>query len=231
MSQSSKSVYESYLLFSTLSNTIRSGWKLWKVSKRRLESILEHTQKACILAITMYSEYKYDINISKVILMLVLHESEEIFIGDITPYSGVEREEKIRLGHEAIVKVFGKLVRGVEFIALIKEFDARETTEAKFAYMCDKLDADIQAKIYDDAGEGGILQKAAPELQNDRELQEMSQHGAEQMHQYFFRYSERRGFYDENFAEVAKEFSANNTNDFIGWVKKEKRKFKRAIKK
>jgi 5'-deoxynucleotidase YfbR-like HD superfamily hydrolase len=230
MSQSAKNVYEAYLLFSTLSDTIRTGWKLWKVSKRRVESILEHTQKACILAITMYSEYKYEINLSKVIFMLTLHETEEIFIGDLTPYSGVEREEKIRIGHEAIIKVFSRLSRGIEYVTLIREFDDHETDEAEFAYMCDKLDADIQAKIYDDAGFGGVLQKAAPELQEDEELQKMSKHGAEQMHHYFFKYSKRREFYDEHFAEVANEFSANNTNDFIKWVKREKRRIVERMK-
>ena len=32
--------------------------------------------------------------------------------------------------------------------ALIEEFEKLETKESKFARMCDKLEADIQAKIY-----------------------------------------------------------------------------------
>ena len=33
---------------------------------------------------------------------------------------------------------------------MIHEFDARETKEAKFAYFCDKLECDIQSKLYDE---------------------------------------------------------------------------------
>ena len=32
---------------------------------------------------------------------------------------------------------------------LFLEFDAHETKEAKFAYMCDKLECDLQCKLYD----------------------------------------------------------------------------------
>ena len=37
-----------------------------------------------MLAIAMKSEYQYDIDIEKVILMLAVHELEEIVIGDLT---------------------------------------------------------------------------------------------------------------------------------------------------
>lgn len=40
---------------------------------------------------------------------------------------------------------------------LVLEFDARETAEAKFAYHCDKLEAGLQAYIYDQNGEFGDI--------------------------------------------------------------------------
>ena len=35
---------------------------------------------------------------------------------------------------------------------LFLEFDAHKTKEAKFAYQCDKLECDIQSKLYDQEG-------------------------------------------------------------------------------
>jgi 5'-deoxynucleotidase YfbR-like HD superfamily hydrolase len=223
MSKASVSVYELYLLFSTLSE-IRTGWKLWKISKRRAESILEHTQMAGILALGMYSEYPYKIDIQKVSLMILVHETEEIYIGDLTHYSGVTREKKQEEGHKAISEVFSRLKRGEDFISLIKEFDARETPEAKFAYMCDKLSADFQAKIYDDTGVGGTPEKAATCIQNDKEVQDMFANGAKRMSDYFAIYSQIRGFYDDNFKEVVREFLENDTHLFIKSVSKQKKR-------
>lgn len=143
-----------YLLANTLKYKIRSGWdnKHWNVSSERLESIAEHVYGTCILAIGLDSEFKYEIDINKVMKMLVIHELEEVIIGDITPYDDVTKEQKIEEGHKAILTVIGDLIKKEELINLILEFDAKKTKEALFAYHCDKLEADIQAKIYDDMG-------------------------------------------------------------------------------
>ncbi len=39
-----------------------------------------------------------------------------------------------------------------EISALLDEYNDRKTEEAKFAYHCDKLDCDIQIKLYDQEG-------------------------------------------------------------------------------
>ena len=58
----------------------------------------------------------------------------------------------MKIEHEAMVQVIGDLVKKDEFISLLFEFDARKTREAIFAYHCDKLEADLQAKVYQDMG-------------------------------------------------------------------------------
>ena len=47
-----------------------------------------------MLAIAIHSEYKMDIDISKAIQMLVIHELEEVIIGDITPFDNVTQQQK-----------------------------------------------------------------------------------------------------------------------------------------
>lgn len=147
-----ENVLEFYLLATKLKYIIRSGWNEnhWEIKADRLESIAEHIYGTCILAIAMESEYKYDINLEKVIKMLVVHELEEVLIGDITPFDGVSAQEKIKMGHEAIREVLKPLLKQEEYITLIEEFDAHETKESIFAYHCDKLEANLQLKYYQD---------------------------------------------------------------------------------
>ena len=149
-----KNAMRFYLLATKLKYKIRSGWdeNHWDVSKERLESVAEHVYGTCILAISLDSEFECHIDVNKVIKMLVIHELGEVVIGDITPFDNVSKEEKLRLEHEAIIKVIGNLVKKDELISLLFEFDERKTREAIFAYHCDKLEADLQSKVYQDMG-------------------------------------------------------------------------------
>ena len=84
--------------------------------------------------------------------MLTIHEIGEVLIGDITPFDNITIDEKANMEHEAMQKVLETLFKREELYDLLLEFDSRETNEAQFAYLCDKLEADIQAKIYQDSG-------------------------------------------------------------------------------
>lgn len=137
-----------YLLATELKNVIRTGWKQWHVDKERLESVAEHIYGTCILAIAIDSEFDLNIDIYKVMMMLILHEIEEIKIGDLTPFNKVTQQEKRELGKQAVEQVFNLLSKKTEYIELIEEFENMQTRESKFAKMCDKLEADIQCKKY-----------------------------------------------------------------------------------
>lgn len=143
-------VIKFYVLCNKLKNVVRTGWLNWHVSAPRVESVAEHIYGVQMLALAMYSEYQYHIDIEKVIYMLAIHELEEIVIGDLT-YLDITPEEKKRKGHEAVEKILADLKIGEEIKSLILEFDERKTKEAIFAYHCDKLECDLQCKLYDEA--------------------------------------------------------------------------------
>ena len=88
MEERLKSTMKFYLLATQLKYKIRSGWdeSHWNVSKERIESVAEHVYGTCILALSIDSEFKTNLDISRVIKMLILHELGEVIIGDITPY-------------------------------------------------------------------------------------------------------------------------------------------------
>ena len=145
-----RKVIEFYTLTNVLKNIIRKGWLNWHVKAERIETVAEHVYATQMLALAMYSEYKYDIDIKKVIYMLAIHELEETIIGDLT-FKDIGKEEKEKIGHEAVEKILNGLILGEEIKQIIYEFDERKTKEALFAYHCDKLECDLQCKLYDEA--------------------------------------------------------------------------------
>lgn len=144
-----ENVINYYALCNTLKNTIRTGWLDWNVKKERLESIAEHIFGVQMLALAINSEYKYNVDINKVILMLAIHELGETIIGDLTQFQ-INKKEKEKIEHEAVHNILSKLIDGKILEELFLEFDEHKTKEAIFAYQCDKLECDLQCKIYDE---------------------------------------------------------------------------------
>lgn len=197
-------VIEFYKIAAVLKQIIRSGWKQWNVKRERLESVAEHVYGTCMLAIVMASEFKYDIDIKKVVMMLAIHELEETVISDITPFDGISEEEKLRIGHEAIVKILSPLANASTLINLIMEFDFRTTLEAKFAYQCDKLECDLMSIMYD-RQEMVPFEDATAKVTTSQKLIDMYECGeAETMSDFFYLHDKEK--YDQNFRSVLNKF-------------------------
>ena len=190
-----------YLLSNRLKNTIRTGWKYWSVEGEvRLESIAEHVFGTLMLAISIFAhsskEYE-NLDIDKVALMLALHETEEILIGDITmfDYDGVKTKKEA--GRNAVIKLFENSESDT-FLKIIEEFEQGKTKEAKFAYMCDKLEADIQAYIYRD---NFNLDHVNPTCFNDDRIKEMIKNGLNRPDKFFLEHD--KGNFEGPFLEIA----------------------------
>lgn len=150
-------VLKFYLLATKLKDTIRSGWKIWNIDRERLESVAEHIYGTCILAIAIDSEYEFDLDLRKTIVMIVLHELEEVIIGDLTLLDDITKEEKRIKGAKAVKEVLSSLTKKDEYIELLNEFEEGKTLESKYAKMCDKLECDIQIKLYCEEGTADLF--------------------------------------------------------------------------
>ena len=206
--EKAKSVVKYYVLCNKLKDIIRTGWKDWNVKRERLESVAEHIYGVQMLAIAMHSEYQYDIDMSKVILMLAVHELEEIYIGDLTLFQ-ITKEEKDKLGHEAIIKVLDGLLNKEQIINLILEFDERKTKESIFAYQCDKLECDLQSKLYDEESCVDLNdQEGNQTIKNDRVEELLKQEKT--WSGMWLTFGQERYNYDENFTKVSNYAKHNN---------------------
>lgn len=209
--ESEQNVVEFYVLCNKLKNVIRSGWKLWNVERERVESVAEHVYGAQMLAIAMWSEFKYDIDLKKVLFMLAVHELEEIVIGDLTPFE-INRKTKQQRGHSAVEKILENLTTKQEIQNLIFEFDNRKTKEAVFAYQCDKLEADLQCKLYDEENCVNLMAQENNIALEEANVKKLLKEENNSWSRMWLRFGQQFSFYDDNFMKVSKYAMNNKIN-------------------
>ena len=203
-----ENVIKYYVMCNKLKNVIRTGWKNWNVERERVESVAEHIFGVQILAIAMKSEYEYDIDIMKVVFMLAVHELGEIVIGDLTMFE-ISKEEKAKREKEAVHKILCGLLDGKEIENLFTEFDSHSTKEAMFAYQCDKLECDLQSKLYDEEGCVDLnKQENNDSLENELVKKLLSEEKS--WSGMWLRFGQTVYPYDDNFKNVSKYALNNN---------------------
>jgi putative hydrolase of HD superfamily len=111
----------------------------------RFENDAEHSWTICIMALLLKEYSNFSINIEKVIIMLLIHDIVEIDAGDTFLYSS-ERENAQINEKKAAERIFGLLEKEQKeyFINLWNEFEEKETNEAKFASVFDRIEPLIQ---------------------------------------------------------------------------------------
>ena len=82
----------------------RTRWHQKGIKRNRVESVADHIFGCQMLAYAMYSEFNYDIDIDKVILMLAIHEIGETIIGDLTP-EDISSKEKSEIERAAVIRL------------------------------------------------------------------------------------------------------------------------------
>ena len=209
MEKKIKNLLQFYLLATELKDKIRSGWKVWNIDRQRVESVAEHIYGTCILAISIDSQFKLDIDLYKVIIMLVLHEIEEIKIGDLTPFDKVTKEEKRKIGKQAVEEVLSTIDKKVQYIELIEEFENMKTNESRFAKMCDKLEADIQCKLYCEEKSIDINSKENTHLLKDSRVQKLLNNGEKTVADLFIE-NDRSIYTEKVFEEIANYIKDND---------------------
>lgn len=203
-----ENVIKYYVMCNKLKNVIRTGWKNWNVERERVESVAEHIFGVQMLAIAMKSEYEYDIDIMKVVFMLAVHELGEIVIGDLTMFE-ISKEEKAKREKEAVHKILCGLLDGKEIENLFTEFNSHSTKEAMFAYQCDKLECDLQSKLYDEEGCVDLNKQEGNDLL-ENELVKKLLSEEKSWSGMWLRFGQTVYPYDDNFKDVSK-YALNNS--------------------
>jgi putative hydrolases of HD superfamily len=107
----------------------------------RHENSAEHSWHLAVAAMVLAEHAKERIDVSKVIRLVLVHDLVEIDAGDTFIYDEAANVGKAAREQEAANRIFGVLPedQARTFMALWREFEDRETPEAKFAFALDRL--------------------------------------------------------------------------------------------
>lgn len=143
-------IYSTFQEFLKLKSIIRTGWIKRNVNPDYCESDSTHTMQMFAFASAYFRIYQpKNINFNKVMEMILIHELGEVLAGDI-PEGDKQHATKHEIEEKCIRNVFDQLQNGQYFINLWLEFEERQSEEAKFVYMVDKLDPVLKADFLDD---------------------------------------------------------------------------------
>lgn len=107
----------------------------------RKENDAEHAWHMAIMAYVLKEYANEDVDISKVMLMCLIHDIVEIDAGDTYAYDPEAKKTQHEREEKAKERIFSLLPEDQkeELSALFDEFEACETPESKFAHSMDNL--------------------------------------------------------------------------------------------
>ncbi len=112
------------------------------INSRRQENDAEHSWHLCLVVLVL-AEHANDPNLDilRVLKMLIIHDLVEIDAGDTFAYDTVGMADQHEREAIAADRIFGLLPtdQAIAFRALWDEFEAQESSEAKFAAACDRF--------------------------------------------------------------------------------------------
>lgn len=119
----------------------------------RRENDAEHSWHMAIMAVLLKEYANEEVDVLKVITMLLIHDLVEIDAGDTYAYDEKGNESRPEREKRAADRIYGMLPedQGWKLRELWEEFEAYESPEAKYAHMLDNF----QPLILNDSNDGG----------------------------------------------------------------------------
>ena len=107
----------------------------------RKENDAEHSWHMAIMAFLLKEYAQEEVDIMRVVLMVLIHDLVEIDAGDTYAYDLDGLQTKREREVKAVERIFGLLPKDQEeqFRELWDEFEAYESAEAKYAHMLDNF--------------------------------------------------------------------------------------------
>lgn len=112
----------------------------------RCENDAEHSWHLAMMALVLSEYSNTEIDVFKVMKMVLIHDIVEIDAGDTFIYDNNKNHQNMEEELASARRIFGMLPeeQAVEFLALWEEFEEGATNEAKFARTMDRLEPLLQ---------------------------------------------------------------------------------------
>ena len=107
----------------------------------RKENDAEHSWHIALMAVLLKEYVSEDVDVAKVMTMVLIHDLVEIDAGDTYAYDSEGAKSKREREVKAADRIFGILTedQGMYFRELWEEFEAYETPDAKYAHLLDNF--------------------------------------------------------------------------------------------
>lgn len=160
------------------------GRQTYLTDAKRKENDAEHAWHMAIMAYLLREYSNREINILKVIMMLLTHDLVEIDAGDTYAYDEEGKKTKKAREEKAAERIYGLLPQEQqeELRALWDEFEAGETQEAKFAHTMDN----IQPIMLNAASDGKGWREHEVQLNQIFKRNAHTAEGSEELWEYAF---------------------------------------------
>lgn len=111
------------------------------IGAERRENSAEHSWQVVLMAVLLHEHANEPINLLTVVKMLTIHDVVEVDAGDTFHYDKSSRDNLADLESQAAERLFGMLPadQATELSSLWREFEAKETPEARFAAAIDRF--------------------------------------------------------------------------------------------
>jgi putative hydrolase of HD superfamily len=159
---------EQQLAFLTEADKLKSTLRATKLCNgSRRENSGEHSWHIALYAMTLAEHSNRDIDINRVIKMLLIHDIVEIDAGDVPIHAAHDVQKQHAVEAAAAKRIFGLLPTDQrdELIALWHEFEAAETNDAIFAKSIDRVQP-VVANLETDGGSWPEFNVTAKQLED-----------------------------------------------------------------
>ena len=111
------------------------------LNAKRRENSSEHSWHIAVMAMVLAEHGDPDLDLFRVLVMLLVHDLVEIDAGDTYCYDQEGARDKVQREQEAAERIFGLLPQDQDqwMKGLWQEFEAGQTPEARFAHAVDRL--------------------------------------------------------------------------------------------
>lgn len=148
----------------------------------RNENDAEHSWHLAVMAIVLAGHSNVPVDVLKVVKMVLIHDIVEIDAGDTFIYDTRKSHTNTDDERLAANRIFGMLPaeQASELIAIWEEFEAGETSEAKFARAMDRLEPLLQ----NSSNSGGTWKEFGVKYEKVYEKKKVIKEGSEALWTY-----------------------------------------------
>lgn len=140
-------VLEFLRLVNNLKHSVRKGWEYRGI--QNAESIASHMYSMGIMTFLLGNDSNLDR--LRCLQLALIHDLAECVVGDITPQDNVPKDVKHRLEDQAMQELTAPLDNevGKTIYELYKEYEKKESPEARFVKDLDQFDMILTAAEYE----------------------------------------------------------------------------------